>query len=139
MNAMLENINWQTRELLLTDTKTNQERTVGLGHRLFNLLLPRQGEKGTILPRYNKDHITRTIMRHFKACGVPMRLHDTRHTYTTRMLDLDIPKRQVRTRTGHQDEAVFTKYDHPEATEIYEDKFDFMQEKTAPNLPVNGK
>lgn len=125
--AKLENINWQSRELLLTETKTDQERTVGLGQRLFDLLLPRKGTTGHILPRFHKDTVTRSIMRHFQLCGLEMRLHDTRHTYVTRLLDLGVSKRLAMPRTGHKDERMLDHYDHPEAAEIYEDNFDFMR------------
>jgi len=127
MDAMLENIDWEKRTLKLTKTKTDKPRTLGLGQRLYKLLLPRRGQKGPVLPPYSRSNISEVIIRHFARHGVKMRLHDTRHTYTTRLLDLGIDKRLAATRTGHTTEQMLNHYDHPEAPEIYEDNFDFMR------------
>lgn len=127
MEARLENIDWGKRTLRINGTKTDKERTVGLGHRLFDLLKIRKGEKGRILPSFHKDTVSRTIIRHFRLCGIKMRLHDTRHTYTTRLLDIGVGKRKAKHRTGHEDERMLDHYDHPEVDEIYEDDFEFMK------------
>jgi integrase len=129
MNARLENINWQNRTLELKITKTGKPRTIGLGTKLYNLLLPKRGQTGPILPPYSATNISEVISRHFAKCGIKMRLHDTRHTYATRLLDLGINKRLAATRTGHTTEQMLNHYDHPEAPEIYEDDFEFMHDK----------
>jgi integrase len=66
-------------------------------------------------------------MDHFKTCGHNMRLHDTRHTFTTNLLNFGVSKRVAMTRTGHKDERMLAHYDHAEAGEIFEDNFSFMQ------------
>lgn len=129
MNARLENIDWLSRELLLIDTKNGEERKVGLGQRLYKMLLALDRKEGFILPRFHQNTVTARIMYHFKACGHNMRLHDTRHTFTTNLLNLGVSKRLVMTRTGHKDERMLTHYDHPETSEIFEDNFSFMQER----------
>lgn len=127
MEAELKNIDWSKRTLLLTKTKTGKPRTIGLGQRLFKLLLPRKGKRGLILPPFSRSNISEVVKRHFAKNGITMRLHDTRHTYATRLLDLGVDKRLAATRTGHSDSRMLDHYDHPEAPEIYEDGFDFMQ------------
>ncbi len=128
MAARLENINWQERCLRVVDTKNGEPRLVGLGQRLFGLLLPRKGKGGYILPRYHESSVSRAIIRHFARCGIKMRLHDTRHTYTTRLLDLGVHKHRAMGRTGHKDSRMLDHYTHPDFGEVYEDGFEFMQE-----------
>ncbi|MBW2187343.1 MAG: site-specific integrase [Deltaproteobacteria bacterium] len=126
--ARLENINWQNRTLKLVDTKNGHERTLGLGTKLYDILLPKKGQEGPILPPYDKDNISRCVRRHFTRCGIDMRLHDTRHTYTTMLLNTGIEKRHAKGRTGHLDDRMLDHYDHPEnQNEIFEDQFEFMQ------------
>lgn len=145
MAARLENIDWNTRSLLLTETKNGEARTVGLGERLFALLLTRKGETGYILPRFYPQSVSRAIKRHFARCGHAMRLHDTRHTYTTRLLDLGVQKHKAQQRTGHKDSRMLDHYTHPDFGEVYEDLFPFMkQPKTEKELAAhkpaeNGK
>lgn len=127
MLARMENIDWEKRTLRVVETKTGMERIVGLGQRLFDILRTRKGEKGPVLPPFNKDAISRTITRHFRLCGIAMRLHDTRHTYTTILLDSGVSKRHAQTRTGHADARMLDHYDHPETDEIFEDNFDFLK------------
>lgn len=131
MAAKWENIDWEQRKLHLAETKTDEPRDVGLGERLFNLLAAERGEgKGYILPRFNLRSVTRAIRKHFDRCGLPdVRLHDTRHTYITRMLDLGVSKRDVMARSGHKDEKMHHHYDHPEFGVIHEDKLPFMADK----------
>ncbi|MDH4319914.1 MAG: tyrosine-type recombinase/integrase [Desulfobulbaceae bacterium] len=130
LDARIENIDWDKRMLRVVETKTGVARWVGLGGRLFNLLAPRKGEQGPILPQYAPTSVSRAIARHFRRCGiVGMRLHDSRHTYTTRLLDLGVEKRQARHRTGHEDERMLNHYDHTEASgEVFEDRFPFMSD-----------
>lgn len=125
--ARLENIDWEKRLLLLTETKTDEERTVGLGARLFRRLLPRKGEKGPILPQYSLAYLSRGIMKHFINCGFPMRLHDARHTYTTRLLDLGVNNHHAMGRTGHKDSRMLGHYTHPDSEQVFEDDFEFMR------------
>jgi integrase len=125
--ARMENIDWRQRCLLLTETKTGEEREVGLGQRLYNLLLPRKGEKGKILPAFSRDYVSRAIIKHFARCGIKMRLHDTRHTYTTRLLDLGINNHEAMGRTGHKDSRMLGHYTHPEFGQVFEDQFPFMK------------
>lgn len=128
MAARMENIDWQSRSLRLLVTKNDEEREVGLGGRLYYLLLERQGEKGYILPRFYLNSVSRSISRHFKRCGFKMRLHDTRHTYATRLLDLGVLRHDAMGRTGHKDSRMLDHYTHPEIGEIYEDQFPFMRQ-----------
>lgn len=125
--ARLENIDWERRSLLLTETKNGEERPVGLGQKLFALLLPRKGQKGHILPAYSLDYVSRAIIKHFANCGLKMRLHDTRHTYTTRLLDLGINNHDAMGRTGHKDSRMLGHYSHPEFGQVFEDEFPFMR------------
>ena len=126
--ARLEEIDWKNRTLTLKETKNGHRRIVWLGKRLFAILLPRKNETGPILPAFHKDNISRCIIRHFARCGIKMRLHDTRHTYTTRLLDTGITRRHAKGRTGHTDDRMLDHYDHPEGpTELFEDNFDFMK------------
>jgi len=131
MAAKMENINWQSRSLLLDVTKNDKERSVGLGMRLYALLLQRKGETGYILPRFYLNSVSRAVSRHFKRCGFKMRLHDTRHTFTTRLLDLGVPRHHAMDRTGHLDSRMLDHYTHPEFGEVYEDQFPFMQQPEA--------
>ena len=128
--AKLENIDWKNRSLKLTVTKTNKEREVGLGQRLFELLKNRKGQKGYILPQLHPTSVSRAISLHFLRCGIKMRLHDTRHTYTTRLLDLGIKRHDAMARTGHKTSRMLDHYTHPELGEIYEDEFPFMHKTT---------
>ena len=127
MEARMENIDWQSRSLRLVVTKNGEERSVGLGERLYNVLLPRRGETGYILPRYYPNSVSRAISRHFKRCGFEMRLHDARHTYTTRLLDLGVLRHDAMGRTGHKDSRMLDHYTHPEFGEVFEDQFPFMR------------
>lgn len=131
MAAKMENINWQSRSLLLDVTKNDKERSVGLGARLYALLLQRKGETGYILPRFYLNSVSRAISRHFRRCGFKMRLHDTRHTFTTRLLDLGVLRHHAMDRTGHLDSRMLDHYSHPEFGEVYEDQFPFMQQTEA--------
>lgn len=129
MAARLENIDWDQRCLLLEDTKTDEPRTVGLGKRLYNKLLPRKGQKDFILPRFFPNSVSRSIKRHFERCGIKgMRLHDTRHTYTTRLLDLGVKHHDAMGRTGHKDHRMLDHYTHPKFGEVFEDEFEFMED-----------
>ncbi len=128
MAAKMENIDWQSRSLLLTITKNDEARSVGLGERLYSLLLARKGETGFILPRFYLNSVSRAISRHFKRCGFNMRLHDARHTYATRLLDLGVLRHDAMGRTGHKDSRMLDHYTHPEFGEVYEDQFPFMQQ-----------
>jgi integrase len=131
MAARWENIDWQQRKLHLAETKTDEDRDVGLGERLFALLKAEYGGKpGYILPRFNLRSVTRAIRRHFDRCGLPdVRLHDTRHTFITRMRDLGVSKRDVMARTGHKNATMHHHYDHPDFGEIHEDLLPFMTPK----------
>lgn len=129
--ARFDNIDWQARTLTLTDTKNDEDRIVGLGPRLIDKLAARNEKSGFILPRYHAATITRAIMRHLKSCGFDMRLHDARHTFTTRLLDLGVGTRAAMKRTGHKSEAMLKHYDHGDASpEIFEDGFGFLQAQT---------
>ncbi|MBU2538121.1 MAG: tyrosine-type recombinase/integrase [Proteobacteria bacterium] len=128
MAAKMENIDWQSRSLRLMETKNGEDRSVGLGDRLYLLLLNRKGETGYILPRFYLNSVSRAISRHFKRCGFKMRLHDTRHTYTTRLLDLGVLRHNAMGRTGHKDSRMLDHYTHPIFGEVYEDQFPFMQQ-----------
>ncbi|MFA7346869.1 MAG: tyrosine-type recombinase/integrase [Desulfurivibrionaceae bacterium] len=132
MAARMENINWQSRSLLLNVTKNDEERSVGLGERLYNLLLQRKGEVGYILPRFYANSVSRAVSRHFRNCGFKMRLHDTRHTFTTRLLDLGVLRHDAMGRTGHKDSRMLDHYTHPEFGEVYEDQFPFMRQEEKP-------
>jgi len=126
--ARLENIDWEQRGLLLTKTKTNKPRMVGLAKRLYNQLLPRKGEKGFILPQYLPGSVTHAIRKHFDRCGIKMRLHDTRHTYTTLLQEKKVSPLDAMGRTGHTDMKMLSHYSHPKLDIIYEDQFEFMQD-----------
>jgi integrase len=145
MAAKLENIDWQSRSLRLLVTKNDEEREVGLGERLYSLLLPRKGKTGYILPRFYPNSVSRAISRHFKRCGFQMRLHDARHTYTTRLLDLGVLRHNAMGRTGHKDSRMLDHYTHPIFGEVYEDQFPFMRQPEAaaaeapPQPAENGK
>ncbi|MFP7756272.1 tyrosine-type recombinase/integrase [Thermodesulfobacteriota bacterium B35] len=129
MAARIENIDWDLRGLLLTETKTGKPRMVGLGQKLFSLLLPMKGQKGYILPRFRPESVSRAIRRHFNNCGVKMRLHDTRHTYTTLLQEKNVSPIDAMGRTGHSDMRMLSHYSHPKLGRIYEDQFEFMQDQ----------
>lgn len=128
MAARIENIDWKSRGLLLVETKTGKPRIVGLGHKLYSLLLPRKGEEGFILPRFRPESVTRAITKHFKNCGVKMRLHDARHTYTTLLQEKNVSPIDAMGRTGHSDMRMLSHYSHPKLDIIHEDRFAFMRE-----------
>jgi len=124
----LENIDWEQRSLLLVKTKTGKPRIVGLGHRLFNLLLPKKGQKGFILPQYLPASVSHAIKKHFDKCGIKMRLHDTRHTYVTLLQEKNVRPIDAMGRTGHSDMRMLSHYSHPKLGKIHEDQFEFMQD-----------
>lgn len=126
--ARIENIDWDCRGLLLTETKTGKPRMVGLGKRLFNLLLPLKGQTGYILPRFRPESVSRAMITHFKNCGITMRLHDARHTYTTLLQEKNVSPIDAMGRTGHADMRMLSHYTHPRLGTIHEDRFDFMQD-----------
>ena len=132
MLARWEHVDWENRFLVVpaVNAKDGDERRVGLGRRLFNELSARRQEEGFILPRYYPTTVSRAVIRHFAACGVPMRLHDTRHTYAT-LLQEDAGARpdQAMQRTGHGDLAMLTRYTHPEVDEVLEDRLGFMRDE----------
>lgn len=127
--ARIENIDWERRGLLLTRTKNGKPRMVGIGERLYNMLLPLKGQTGYILPRFRPDSVSRAIRKHFCECGVPMRLHDTRHTYTTLLQEKNVKPMEAMSRTGHSDMRMLSHYSHPKLGQIYEDQFEFMREE----------
>jgi len=127
MEARIENIDWEQRGLLLVKTKTGKPRMVGLGKRLYDLLLPLKGQQGYILPRYRPESVSRAIIGHFRKCGVNMRLHDTRHTYTTLLQEKNVSPIDAMGRTGHSDMRMLSHYSHPKLGKIHEDQFEFMQ------------
>jgi integrase len=131
MLARWEHIDWVNRFLVVPaeNAKDGEERRVGLGRRLFDELWARREGEGFILPRYYPTTVTRAVTRHFAACGLPMRLHDARHTYAT-LLQEDAGARpdQAMQRTGHGDLAMLTRYTHPEVDEVLEDRLGFMQD-----------
>ena len=132
MLARWEHVDWEHRFLVVPaeNAKDGDERRVGLGRRLFNELSARRQEEGFILPRYYPTTVSRAVIRHFTACGVPMRLHDTRHTYAT-LLQEDAGARpdQAMQRTGHGDLGMLTRYTHPEVDEVLEDRLGFMRDE----------
>jgi len=129
MAAKIENIDWERRGLLLTETKTGKPRMVGLGQKLYNLLLPMKGQEGFILPRFRPESVSRAIIAHFHNCGVDMRLHDARHTYTTLLQEKDVSPIDAMGRTGHADMRMLSHYSHPKLGIIHEDQFEFMQDE----------
>jgi len=128
--AKIENIDWRQRGLLLTETKTGKPRMVGLGQKLFNMLLPLKGKKGFILPQFRPESVSRAIIKHFSNCGVKMRLHDTRHTYTTLLQEKNVSPIDAMGRTGHADMRMLSHYSHPKLGTIHEDQFEFMKDDT---------
>jgi integrase len=132
MLARWEYIDWVNRFLVVPagNAKDGEERRVGLGRRLFNELWARREGEGFILPQYYPTTVTRAATKHFAACGLPMRLHDARHTYAT-LLQEDAGARpdQAMQRTGHGDLAMLTRYTHPEVDEVLEDRLGFMQDE----------
>ena len=128
MAARIENIDWEQRGLLLTETKTDKPRTVGLGKKLYNRLLPIKGQKGFILPRFRSDSVSKAILKHFRRCGIKMRLHDARHTYVTLLQEKNVSPIDAMGRSGHTDMQMLSHYSHPKLGIIHEDLFEFMQE-----------
>jgi len=128
MAARIENIDWRRRGLLLTETKTDKPRMVGLGQKLYKRLLPMKGQEGFILPRFRTDSVSKATMKHFRRCGIKMRLHDARHTYTTLLQEKNVSPIDAMGRTGHADMKMLSHYSHPKLGDIHEDLFEFMQD-----------
>ena len=119
MAARIENIDWKRRGLLLTETKTDKPRMVGLGQKLYNRLSPLKDQaKGYILPRFRSDSVSKAIIKHFRRCGIKMRLHDTRHTYVTLLQEKKVSPIDAMGRTGHSDMQMLSHYSHPKSTKI---------------------
>jgi integrase len=138
MLARWEHIDWEARSLLVPadNAKDRNERRVGLGRRLYQALAARHKAQGAreddgdfILPRYSMVRVTKAVTSHFAFCGIQMRLHDTRHTYTT-LLQEEAGARpdQAMQRTGHNDLAMLSRYTHPEFGDVIEDRLGFMQQ-----------
>ena len=136
-----EYINWKDRYITLpeTITKSRKERTIGIGARLYDELVHRKQKRGYILPRHLVESITRAVRKHLHACGIKGRLHDTRHTYTTRLQELGVPPQQVMGRTGHADMSILSHYSHGGFGEVYEDNFTFMQPQNNKNSQKSKK
>lgn len=125
-----ENIDWNERSLTVPASvaKTGKERKIGLGQRLFYDLLLKKKDEGPIFPRFHVDTVSKVIKRHFKACGIKMRLHDTRHTYTSLIQQTAGAKPiEAMARTGHKDMRMLSLYSHGKFGIIYEDRFEFMK------------
>jgi len=128
LNARWENVDWDERSLLLTKTKTGIHRKVALGQRLYYELLVRKKEKGLIFPSFHPDTVSKTIKRHLQKCGIKMRLHDTRHTYTTLFQGIEgVKPIDAMARTGHKDMRMLSLYTHGKFGKIFEDEFSFMK------------
>ena len=68
------------------------------------------------------------VREHFEKCGFKMRLHDTRHPYTTLLQeDAGASHHEAMQRTGHDDMAMLSHYTHSEFGEVLEDRLGFMQ------------
>lgn len=117
-------VNFVTREIFIpqTNTKTENSRTVGMTERLFE-------ELEAIWKRSPKDPnglvfgITNTVKTAWKtlcqrADVQDFRLHDCRHTATTRMIASGSPHTEVMKITGHTQLKTFLRYLNitPEAT-----------------------
>lgn len=126
--ARWENIDWQDRSLLAAETKSGKERRVGLGKMVVLELMRHRKPEGFILPRLHANSVTRAIGAHFRECGHKMRLHDARHTYVTRLLDLGVNQGDAMGRSGHSDTKMLSHYTHPEFGEVFEDDFGWMKE-----------
>ena len=62
------------------------------------------------------------------SCGIDMRLHDARHTYTTLLQEKNVSPMETMGRTGHADMRMLSHYDHPKLRNIHEDQFEFMHD-----------
>ena len=127
----LEYIDWEKRSITIPDhiTKTGKSRTIGLGTRLYEELLPRKNQTGYILPRYTPRSVSRAVRKHLHDCGIEARLHDARHTYTSRLQDIGVKPHDVMKRTGHTTLSMLSHYSHGDFIEVYEDQFGFLQNK----------
>jgi integrase len=129
METKIENIDWETRGLLVIKTKSKKPRMVGLGKKLYQQLLPLRGQEGFILPRLSLDWVSRGITKHLHRCGFnKMRPHDIRHTYVTLLQEKNVSPIDAMGRTGHSDMQMLSHYSHPKLGIIFEDQFEFMQE-----------
>ena len=123
-----ENIDWDERSLKLTKTKTGKARKVGLGQRLYYELLLRKKSEGFILPQFVPWTLSRAFRIHLSKCGLRMRLHDARHTYTSLIQQKAGAKPiEAMARTGHQDMRMLSHYSHGKFGKIFEDEFGFMK------------
>jgi len=130
MLARWEHIDWESHSLVVPaeNAKDREERRVGLGRRFHDALRPRSQEEGFIIPQFYKDTITRAVREHFEKCGFKMRLHDTRHTYTTLLQeDAGASPHEAMQQTGHDDMAMLSHYTQSEFGEVLEDRLGFMQ------------
>jgi len=131
MLARWEHIDWKERflEVPAENTKDKETRQVGLGRRLYSELWDRRRDEGFILPRFHPDTVTHAIRDHFALCGYEMRLHDTRHTYTTLLQeDAGAAPHEAMQRTGHNDMTMLSRYTHSEFGEVLEDRLGFMRD-----------
>ena len=131
MLARWEHIDWESLSLLVPakNAKDREQRRVGLGRRLYDALWSRRQEEGFVFPQYHEDQFTRAVREHFALCGYKMRLHDTRHTYTTLLQeDAGAAPHEAMQRTGHDDMAMLSQYTHSEFGEVLEDRLGFMQD-----------
>ena len=82
-----------------------------------------------ILPRFRADSVSKATMKHFRRCGINMRLHDARHTYVTLLQEKNVSPIDTMGRTGHADMQMLSHYSHPKLGTIHEDQFEFMQDE----------
>jgi len=112
-------------------TKNSKPRTMGIGRRLFQELEKIEDKTGPVLPQYHPDTITAQVRAFFDQCGISIRLHDARHTFSTILQEVGASKEATRDRLGHSDIKMTAHYTHLEN----QDEFEVLED----DLPFMGK
>lgn len=124
--AKWEGIDWEEHSLTVSG-KGGKIRKIGLGQRLLYSLLRRERGQGYIFPRFVPWSLSRAFRQHLQSCGIRMRLHDARHTYTSLIQAHGAKPIDAMARTGHADMRMLSHYSHGKFGEVFEDSFSFMQ------------
>ncbi len=113
-------IDFQTKTLLIPETKTDKPRTIPLSTRAVNALREQSGPSGSVvfllepeLFQITKGTLYNQFQKVLSAAGiVDFRFHDLRHEATSRLFEKGLNMMEVASITGHEDLKMLKRYTH---------------------------
>lgn len=114
-----ENINFEERVALLTDTKNGDSRGVPLSPRALDVLrgLPPKASGPVFV--VHPDNVTLRFREACEAKGITgLRFHDLRHEATSRFFERGLSMTEVRVITGHKTVQMLLRYTHLDPRKI---------------------